>query len=1396
MRDRLLDYNRSAEEHAGPWQSPVSSWMRAIHQSESFLKKKAFKRFSLKTMPKKEMYLAFEAHGLLVRGFHKLRRAIRNKRVRRFRRRSLMKKSFIQWQVNSTHVTVSPRRRGAMIYACFKWISQTLCKEKPAYYSQWIGVEKDLSNRVRNYIFGFLELPPKKVPLLLHSIAILDTFLLRSLFVRWAKHVRRIKAFTMRVTERHKQVVFQFWRSQAHNAHKWRVADLLIYRRHSHRVARSFFSEWITIYRSSVYVRTVKRLRLLHGALAVWSSRKHQTCAATKALRARSTRHKHSMAAAMSQWQRMCRWRGVFAQVGGLAIHHHKTSAMSRCLQTWINRIYSRHHLRTKHWGLDALSIRTYTSQEKWKGSPYSSVFVSRGDNTLDSFSDAILYTSRQRKVGYVLSSRLRWAIFKWRDNLKYNKDLYSRSRFVRGRRNTRLLEMMFGVWMLKGVHLMGIKRSANRVVINRFRRVLTKSFTHWKTSAIERIKYREELKKRELERLKSLQDRLVLWGRVSAHVSCNRHFTAWKRHVWHLKVGRAMRPPIVNYVHKRWLLLAFRKWNAASYEMVIVCCIQKLWRGFVVRHLHNRSQYAYIKWITSGHLRRAMRMCAYNSKKKALRGWLVYVNSYRHTRELRSMRVVQRRALTSLRHRVDELSWQRGKLRRGYVYWELKCYLNVLRVLKNDATLQRRTVVFHRRCRHRRFRAALRLLGSFLPRYAAKPSLVWRRRFDMSKEEGLFACRRYLTKWRVSTHSHRRARRQKQAARLIMLSKYVTVFRAWQWRAHRWARTADHPILAAHKHYIRRLRKTAFHRFRWNLSNLTVSFRRQWRLVTAIDRKYNRKRARTALLVWFRVISRTRAVAQTATRVTTRPIFLAWHRTFQIFRRNRLRIYKVRVKTMRRIARGVFLAWSLHTLRSTRLKKSCHRLHLVTLANHRRKAWNVWREARRNIQLQSIEQIVRARYTRRSRADTLRIWKMVYRMSSEQTWQNVQIIFNHWARLTADEHIGRDAHMVGANYHSVTSLRKAIVKWRDRIQAVKYMQHNEFEGRKAMLMSRCIQMLRYWRCWSWWMGRRVLYGRVRMLGFDHHVVRESPRPMLPSRFASTPFRPDRTGRVEFSMSPAYYNSQLDFTGGSVMSHGGSFYDLDDDPHRSMVIQGSARLRAIKKKHFRLSSRLLVKGRTPLAMEAAALRALRVWRKNVRKYLESKRDNLLATTFQSWKRYCKDNTHRRLALVSRIKNFQRTFFLQYFFGRLFETCKVGILLKRKDLILRKRHLKRLWDSWLLSTKLRHAHKRRKRNALLLFTQSVSEGNTRNMRRLFQVWKVRVYLCGPASKRRRRAMMLNAFDNWTKLQAANTHRNRVLKAKAFARWTSRAHKIAGAREAVLAKQRGATVVRMR
>jgi hypothetical protein len=58
------------------------------------------------------------------------------------------------------------------------------------------------------------------------------------------------------------------------------------------------------------------------------------------------------------------------------------------------------------------------------------------------------------------------------------------------------------------------------------------------------------------------------------------------------------------------------------------------------------------------------------------------------------------------------------------------------------------------------------------------------------------------------------------------------------------------------------------------------------------------------------------------------------------------------------------------------------------------------------------------------------------------------------------------------------------------------------------------------------------------------------------------------------------------------------------------------------------------------------------------------------------------------------------------------------------------------------------------------------------------------------------MMLNAFDNWTKLQAANTHRNRVLKAKAFARWTSRAHKIAGAREAVLAKQRGATVVRMR
>lgn len=1384
-----MDYNSCIEDHAKQWQPAVSSWMKAIHQFESHLKRTAFKRFILKTAPKKEMYEAFEAHGLLVRGFNKLRRVIRSRRARRYHRRSLLKRFFITWQVQSSHVTITPRRRGGMIYACFKWIYHTLCKETPRYYSRWISVEKELSNRIRNYTFGCLELPYKKIPLLLHSVAVLDAFVLRSVFIGWAKHTRCIRAVVSKTASRHKQIHFQAWKTFTYNANKWRTAELFIFRRHAHRVARHIFTEWITIYRSSQYVRTVKRQRLMRRALAMWLGRNHLKHATVKAVHARRSCHARTMSVSLMQWKQWHRWRVVYSKVIGLAIYHHKITNLKRCIETWSTRTCTKHYLRTKHWGLDNLTLRRY-AREKRKTPPHLSVVVTRGLNkSLDRCSDSVLFTCRRRFSGHVLSTCVRKAIAKWKDNITHVKDLRTRGKLLRERHEKKLIELTFGAWMLRGVHLMGIKRSANRVVINRFKRILSKSFGTWKHSVSQRVRHREEFKKKEHERMKSLQHRLELWRKVSAHLNCNRHFDAWKKHVWHLKVGRVLRPPLVNYVNKMWLYLAFRKWNAATYEMVIACCIQKIWRGYVTRHLHCRSQYTYLKWIMSGHLRHAIRMNSYNEKRKALRGWLIYVNSHRHMRELRSMRVVQNRAISIFRNRVSDLSRQRRKVHRGYTYWELKSYLIAIRILKNAATLRQRMSYFHMRCKHRRYRNALRLLGSCLPRYAVKLSLVWKRRFDMSKEEGKFACRRYLGKWRVFAYRRRQSSRLQTQARLLFLSKFLPVLRSWKWRARRWSRTSDHPILNSHRHYIRRLRKKSLMRFRWNLSNLNVSYRRQWRLVTTIDRKYNRKRARTALLMWFRVVSRSRAASHMARRVATRPIFLAWYRTFQIFRRNRLRIYKVRVKVMRRIAKGVFLAWSLYTLRSSRLKKSCHLLHQTTLSNHKRKAWNVWREAKRYIELRILERTVFSKYARRSRANTLRRWKLAYRMSSEQTWQNVQTIFHHWARLTSDNVIGREAHLVGASYHSETSLRNAIATWRHRINNVKHMHYNEFEGRKSMLMSRCIQIIRYWRCWSWWMGRRVLYGRVRLLEGDHHVEKETPRHRLVSRFTSTPFLPNRTGGVEFSMSPAYYNSQVDFTGGS-------FYDLDDDPYRNNFIQGSARLRAIKKKNFRFSSSLLVKGRTPLAFEAAALRALRVWKRYVKKYLETKRESLLVTTFQSWKHYCWDNAHRRLALVSRIRSFQRTYTLHYFFGQLFETCKVGILLKRKAQLLRKRHLQRLWDSWLRATKSRHAHKRQKRNALSIFAVVASNGNCRNMRRLFQVWRVRVYLAGSAARKHRIAIMTSAFDSWVKLQAATRHRHSVLKGKAFYRWASRIHKIAGARVAVLAKQRGATVVRMR
>ena len=200
--------------------------------------------------------------------------------------------------------------------------------------------------------------------------------------------------------------------------------------------------------------------------------------------------------------------------------------------------------------------------------------------------------------------------------------------------------------------------------------------------------------------------------------------------------------------------------------------------------------------------------------------------------------------------------------------------------------------------------------------------------------------------------------------------------------------------------------------------------------------------------------------------------------------------------------------------------------------------------------------------------------------------------------------------------------------------------------------------------------------------------------------------------------------------------------------------------------------------------------------RNVKKFLSVRRDLLLVSCFRAWRTYCRDNLHRRLALVNRLSSFQRVHTLRYFLFRLRTICCKGLYLRRKGQEVQKRFLGRVWRSWKLSLKTRLNKRRRKRLCLTFLLEVADRGGTRAMRRALNVWKLRVYCAGKHSRASRMHLLKGTFSLWYRCLLAVRHRSGVLKAKAFSRWVGRLHTIAGAREAVLARQRGATMVRMR
>ena len=182
------------------WKFSVSTSMKAVIHYENYHKNKVLNKLKNKLLSKNDIYFAFEKYGRLLRGFRRFQRRVSQKRSKLFHKRKLLTSTFQTWVEYHQTAPIVPASRGCFVSACFRWIGFSFLSAEPKYYLNWIQHTQLLSSQTRNYVFGHLNLPKKRIPLFLHAIGIHDAYRIRSTFFSWAHYALKIRTFRLKIS--------------------------------------------------------------------------------------------------------------------------------------------------------------------------------------------------------------------------------------------------------------------------------------------------------------------------------------------------------------------------------------------------------------------------------------------------------------------------------------------------------------------------------------------------------------------------------------------------------------------------------------------------------------------------------------------------------------------------------------------------------------------------------------------------------------------------------------------------------------------------------------------------------------------------------------------------------------------------------------------------------------------------------------------------------------------------------------------------------------------------------------------------------------------------------------------------------------------------------------------
>jgi hypothetical protein len=196
----------------------------------------------------------------------------------------------------------------------------------------------------------------------------------------------------------------------------------------------------------------------------------------------------------------------------------------------------------------------------------------------------------------YVRYKALCHALHKWLYRARRRRFLRTRAAHLRRCKTALRQTQAFGAWLVTTARFQQLRRTANRIWCNHFKRELWRAWFAWQhyyeRTVLIRANNREQLRKRNEEMERFLNER----GEKRTFQAQYSVLRDWSLVVKDRKRARQVMDVWRNTVGRAQLRTSWRRWKLhLSYE-VIATAIKRVWRGFRVRKMYYEPQYRYLQ--------------------------------------------------------------------------------------------------------------------------------------------------------------------------------------------------------------------------------------------------------------------------------------------------------------------------------------------------------------------------------------------------------------------------------------------------------------------------------------------------------------------------------------------------------------------------------------------------------------------------------------------------------------------------------------------------------------------------------------------------------------------------------------------------------------------------------